>query len=468
LKSFTFLAKSLKSRFFGPATTNDSPFFTFLSPAIVSLRLSGGFVRNVFVLMSGSAFAMVIPVLASPVLTRLYTPNDFGIFALFVSIVTACSMLVTGGYDSALVLPKRDRDALTVMAVCVIVSLGLGVVLFLLSWLASGYADELSGSRISAWLLWVPLLAFVTGLQLMFSFWANRKRQFKTLATNRVVESVATPGISVGLGACSFGVGGLVTGLLAGKIIATFMLARSVWRDKNRLRPSFQRQEMLKQAVRYRDFPFFFAPTSFLDVLALQVPVLLLAKFFGPTVVGLFALTTRVIGAPLTLLSSCVGQVYYQWMAEASHRMENRSHILRIAFYLLLIVAGPLLVIVLFSPSLFAVIFGEEWRAAGEYARILTFPLAAKFIVSPLTVIMPVSGNIRLGSTWKVIYFLSTSITLYIASHFDVKTFFYVYCVHDIVLYTISFLLVLRASSHSRAYQADGRSTVQADEIHRT
>ncbi len=458
MKSITFLAKSLKSRFFGYATANDSPFFTFLSPAIVSLRLSGGFVRNVLVLISGSTFAMVIPVLASPVLTRLYSPTDFGIFALFVSIVTACSMLVTGGYDSALVLPKKDRDALTVMAVCVIVSLALGAVLLLISWLATGYADELSGSRISTWLLWAPLLAFVTGLQLAFSFWANRKRQFKTLATNRVVESVATPGISVGLGACSFGVGGLVAGLLAGKIIATCMLARNVWRDMNRLRPSFHRQDLLKQAVRYRDFPFLFAPTSFLDVLALQVPVLLLAKFFGPVVVGLFALTTRVIGAPLTLLSSCVGQVLYQWMAESSHRKENRSHIFRIALYLLLVVAGPVLLIVLFSPSLFSVIFGEEWRAAGDYARILTFPLAAKFVVSPLTVIMPVSGNIRLGSSWKVIYFLSTSITLYIASHFNVKTFLYVYCVHDVVLYAISFLLVLRASSHSRTYRDGGRS----------
>jgi O-antigen/teichoic acid export membrane protein len=468
LKSFIFLAKSLKSRFFGYATTNDSPFFTFLSPAIVSLRLSDGFVRNVFVLMGGSTFAMVIPVLASPVLTRLYSPNDYGIFALFVSIVTACSVLVTGGYDTAVVLPKRDRDALNVMAVCVTLSLVLGVVLLLISWLASGYADELSGSRISVWLPWVSLSAFVIGLQQTFSFWANRKRQFRTLAANRVVESVATPGINVGLGVCSFGVGGLVMGLLAGKIIATSLLARSLWRDKNKWRPSFQRQGMLKQVIRYRDFPFFFAPTSFLDVLALQVPVLLLAKFFGPTVVGLFALSTRVIGAPLALLSSCVGQVYYQWMAEASHRKENASYVFRIAFYLLLIVAGPLLIIVLFSPSLFSVIFGEEWRTAGEYARILMVPLAAKFVVSPLTVIMPASGNIRLGSIWKVVYFLSTSITLYIASHFNVKTFLYVYCVHDVVLYTISFLLVLRASSHSRAYQADVRSAVQADKIDRT
>jgi O-antigen/teichoic acid export membrane protein len=468
LKSFIFLAKSLKSKFFGYATTNDSPFFTFLSPAIVSLRLSDGFVRNVFILMSGSTFAMIIPVLASPVLTRLYSPSDYGIFALFVSLVTACSVLITGGYDSAVVLPKRDRDALNIVAVCVILSLALGVVLLLILWLASGYADELSGSRISAWLLWVPLLASVIGLQQTFSFWANRKRQFRTLAVNRVVESVATPGISVGLGACSFGVGGLVMGLLAGKIIATSMLVRNVWRDKNKWRPSFQRQGVLKQVVRYRDFPLFFAPTSFLDVLALQVPVLLLAKFFGPTVVGLFALTTRVIGAPLTLLSSCVGQVYYQWMAETSHRKESPSYVLRIALYLFLIVAGPLVIIVLFSPALFSVIFGEEWRTAGEYARILMFPLAAKFVVSPLTVIMPVSGNVRLGSTWKIVYFLSTSITLYIASQFSVKTFFYVYCVHDVVLYAISFLLILRASSHSKAYETDARTAVPTDETHRT
>ncbi len=110
----------------------------------------------------------------------------------------------------------------------------------------------------------------------------------------------------------------------------------------------------------------------------------------------------------------------------------------------------PVLAAILFSPPLFAFVFGEPWRIAGDYARILAFPLAVKFVVSPLAVIMPATGNIRVGSIWKTVYFVTTWATLGIACHFRPKTFLYVYSIHDSVLYACYFLLILKASVAGR------------------
>jgi O-antigen/teichoic acid export membrane protein len=457
LKSFLFLVRTLGSRVFDYATMEDRYFFNFLSPAIRSLRLVDGFVRNVFVLMSGATIAMIVPLLATPLLTRLYTPEDYGIFALYLSIVLPLSVLITGNYELALMLPKRDEEAFNLLSVCASASLLIGAGFLLASSFLAGHTASLLGSSlISTWLPLAPVLAFIIGLQQTFSYWANRKKQFKSLGANKIVESIVTPVASTAFGFCSWGVGGLVVGLLGGKIVATWMLGRGVWRAKTKSKWQFKVKLMLLQARRYADFPLVSTPASLLDLLALQIPILLLTRSFGPSVVGLFALSNRVIGAPLALVGSCVAQVYYQWTAEARHRNDDlRSYVVKVAGYLSLIVAGPLVAAVLFSPSLFSVLFGEQWRIAGEYARILVFPLAARFIVSPLAVIMPASGNVKLGAVWKIGYFCSTAVVLYVASSFQPRTFLYIYGAHELVLWGVNFLVILRASADVRSTGGD-------------
>jgi len=423
-----------------------------LHPAVRSLRLADGFVRNVFVLMSGTTVAMIIPVAASPLMTRLYSPYEFGIFALYVSIVTIISVPISGNYDWAVVLPKKDEDAINLVGVCLAASLFVAIVLFILSWLFAGETSALLGNRhISAWLRLVPLTAFIMGLQETLSYWANRRRQFKRIGANRIIESIATPVVTLALGLRSWGVGGLVTGLMGGKAAATWMLGRGLWKEKKERGLLLSKKSMLEQGKRYSDFPLYSAPTSFLDTLALQIPVLLLMKFFSPPVVGLFALATKAIGTPLALVGSSVGKVYYQWISEAAREdLDLRSYVLQVAKYLFLLVSGPVLLVVLFSPVLFRFVFGSQWGVAGEYARILVFPLAIKFIVAPLSLIMPASGNIRLGSVWKMIYFCSTAIVLFVAAHFPAKTFLCIYGAHEMVLYGFYFFLILKASTDLR------------------
>jgi len=286
------------------------------------------------------------------------------------------------------------------------------------------------------------------GLQQTLSYWANRKRQFKRLGANRVIESIVHPALTLAVGLRSWGVGGLIAGLLGGKAAATWVLGRGVWAEKKREGLRLRRRTMVEQGRRYSDFPLYSAPASFLDVLALQIPVLLLTKFYNPAVVGLFALAMKVIGAPLSLVGTCVYQVYYQWISEAAHRGGDlKFYVMRVAKYLLLIVSGPVVATVLFSPSLFRIVFGARWEAAGEYARILVFPLAIKFIISPLAAIMPASGNIRLGSAWKMIYFASSAVVLFVGAHFGSKAFLCIYGGHELLLYAFYFSLILKAST---------------------
>ncbi len=448
MASLASLVATLKSRILAFAVMEDRYLFGFLTPALRSFRVADGFVRNVFVLMTGSTIAMIIPIIAAPILTRLYSPTDYGVLALYVSIVSLVSVPMTANYDSAIMLPEKDGDALNLAAVCVAIAFLLGTLLLLVSWCFAGQIGAVLGNgHIAPYLPLAPLMAFMMGLHGTFMSWVNRKREYRRLAANKIMESAVTPLASLAFGVLSWGPAGLIASLLGGKAAAASMLGHRAWREKRQSRIPLKKETMLDQARLYRDFPLFSAPTSFLDMAALQVPVFLLTRSFGPAVVGLFALTTRVLGAPLALVSQSIAQVYYQWVTEAGHRKDETSYVLKVAGYLALIASGPVVAAMLFSPSVFAFIFGAKWRIAGEYARVLVLPLAVKFVVSPLAVIMPATGNIRVGAGWKTIYFVSTLVTLSIASHFQVKTFIYVYSIHDSVLYACYFFLIVKASA---------------------
>jgi O-antigen/teichoic acid export membrane protein len=452
LRALTTFLKTLGSRAFEYVAMKEGLFPGLLSPVFKNLRVSGGFIRSVFVLTSGSTIAMIVPTVAAPFLTRLYTPHDYGVFALYVSIVTVFSVPIGGNYDSAAMLPSKDEDALNLLALSLAASFLLSVAsLFAPVFFAVPIGRLFGSESIVAWLWFVPLVGFIMAVQLAFSYWGNRKRQFKRLAASRILEAVFTPAVSLGLGMRAWGAAGLIAGLFGGKLVSVWMLERSVRQGKRAAGLSVRWKTMRGQARKYRDFPLYSAPTSFLDILALQIPILLLTRFFDSSSVGWFALTTRVIGAPLALIGSCVGQVYYQWFAEAGRGNDDlRSYPIKVAAYLALAVAGPLLIAIVFSPSLFSLVFGKEWQIAGEYARILAIPLVVKFIVSPLAVTMPASGNVKLGSIWRIAYFLSTALVLYIAAHFTVWTFLYVYCALELMFYILYFFLILKASAGSR------------------
>jgi len=454
LASLASLFSMTRSRILAFASMEDRYFFNFFSPALQSFRVVDGFVRNVFVLMTGATIAVIIPVAAAPMLTRLYTPHDYGVLALYVSIVSIVSVPLTANYDSAVMLPQKDGDALNLAAVCVVVASFLSLVLLFASRVFSRQIGAFLGNgNIAPYLPTAAVMAFLMALHATLTYWANRKRQYRRLSTNKIVESVVTPFASIVLGVSAWGASGLIFALLGGKAAAVLMLGQSAWREKRQSRISLKKTIMLDQARRYSDFPLFSAPTSLLDIVALQVPVLLMTKSFGAAVVGLFALTTRALGAPAALAGQCISQVYYQWITQGDRRNEDASHVLKIAGCLALVALGPVLAAILFAPLLFAFVFGAPWRIAGDYARILAFPLAVKFVVSPLAVIMPGTGNIRVGSIWKMVYFATTWATLGIACHFRPKTFLYVYSIHDSVLYACYFLLIVKASAGGRAVQ---------------
>ena len=356
------------------------------------LKPKSEFSRNVLTLMTGTTIAQAIPIAISPILTRIYTPEDFGIFAIYMSVASILSVMATGRYELAIMLPKKDEDAINIVALSLIISFLVSFIVLLIVFLFNASITALLGNpEISSWLYFIPLSVLLTGIYQSFNYWSNRKKQYKRLATSRVVQSGTTASSNLAMGFSGFGSGGLIGSSLLGQGVATFVLGRIIFKeDRNRF-GNIKRLKIFALGRRYISFLTVNLPHTFLNVLSSNFPVLLISYFFGNLVTGFYSISNRVIVAPIGIITNSYGQVFLQHISSSIISQKEKEFFFKKTVYRILGYSFvPFLLLFFFLPQLFQTIFGKNWIEAGIYGQILIPMLYFRFvgsIVSSVTVV---------------------------------------------------------------------------------
>ncbi|MBN1461178.1 MAG: oligosaccharide flippase family protein [Armatimonadetes bacterium] len=349
--------------------------------------------------MTGTGVSQALVLLAAPALSRLYDPAAFGVFSLFVAAVSVITPLVHMQYASAVVLPKEDRDAgalfFTGNAVVLAVStLSLVVVAFG----RGAIAELLNAPDLAWWLWWLPPVLLLTGMSEILSFWATRRKRFWSISSRYVARSVAQVAVQLLTGIWRRGPGGLVAGTIVGQAVETMTLGVQVLRkDARVLAGSLHGGDMRRVASEYRMFPQYGAPATFLNGVSQSIPAFILSGFFGTSLVGLYGMTLRVIGYPVTFVKRSVRQALLQRVAEIEARGESNLPLFRKAtLALVALAAPPTIAVVVVGPWLFSTILGDEWAQAGEYARWLVLWIVCGLANVPATTVLQVLKRQRL------------------------------------------------------------------------
>lgn len=407
------------------------------------------FLGQVAALMTGAVVAQAVPVLLSPVLTRLYTPEDFAVFALFMSINGVLATVAAGRYDEAILLPADEDDALNVVALSWLVLTALCVMLAVVLFVADGriparWIQTLQGD----WLYVLPLTLFLSASFQILTGWNNRGGRFNQLAASR-----ATQGILGGAGQCGLGVAsplglGLVWGWVFGYFAGAAMLLRAnlptLWRGRH----AVNTQRLITNARTYRRFPLLSTWGCLLGNGGSMMALLIISHSFSATITGLFSFTLRVLALPLFLISNAIAQVLHQRIA----RMNNEDpamilpYVLRSAMVLGLIAIPFVIGLALVGTELFAFLFGAAWAPAGEYAGVLSLAVGIRFVVSPLTAVLSLDHNVKSCVQWQVLYFVSVVVTLGLGSGLPFEAFLKLYVAHELVLYSLYFIVVIRGA----------------------
>jgi O-antigen/teichoic acid export membrane protein len=349
--------------------------------------------RAIVMLAGAGALGQAVLVLAAPVLTRLYTPDDLGALAVFAGLTYVLGVMAPLRFETAIPVPTDDTTASHLLVLAVLSTVATSVLCALGVWLLGDAVVRAANVPVLAPFLWLlPLSVLATGLQWTLNAWAVRRGAFTAIARGKVVYGVATVATQVGLGLVRAGTPGLLLGAAAGPAGTCALLARRLWRwDRAALaRPG--RAALARVARRFVKFPLLGVPGTLIDSVGLTLPMLLLAVVYGPQVVGWFALAQRVAGRPLEILGDAVAQVF----TGAAARLAGTNPAALPRLLGTIVAAGAALAgpyaagIALLGPAAFPRLFGPDWAEAGQYARALSLMVFAQAVASPTSAIFDV------------------------------------------------------------------------------
>ena len=401
--------------------------------------------RNILTLISGTILAQAIPISISPILTRLYSPSDFGTFALYFTLAVLLGSIVAGRYELSILIPKGDENARQIVLFSIFISFLVSILLFIficiyIDWLVY----LLKNPEIRIWLYILPLNVFILSIINILYYWFNRRKEYKVLAKTKILQSSNRSFFSLLFGFFHKSYG-LIIGILIGSFSNFIYSVKKANDDHLFRKPNIHKIIILMK--RYSDFPKFNVLTTLLENVSGNIPIYLLTIFFGPVVVGFFSLSQQVIRVPLSLIGVSFGDVFRQ---KASHNLQHTGdcrNIFLVTFKKLFIIATiPFLVFYLIAPPLFSFIFGAEWEMAGIYAQIMTPLFFLQFISSPLSNMFLIAEKQKLDLLIQIFSFIAMSSGMIIGYYIskDIPTILYIFT----IIYSIKYLIQLTLSYH--------------------
>jgi len=392
-------------------------------------------------LATGTTLSQAIPFLVSPLLTRIYSPEEWGIFSLYMSLAVILITIATGRYELAIILPKSDKEAINIVAVCVFIACCLSVLfLFTVLLFKSNIAMMLGNPQISNWLFFLPLSILIVGVYQSFNYWSNRKSHYKAMSISKVLQTSVAAIAQIVFGLFLLKPIGLLLGTILGQCAAMISIVRNALKNGNEVSifKDINITSMKATAVRYINFPKYLIVAHSLNIISIQLPILFLSTIYSSSIVGLFDLAQRTTKLPMILVGSAIGDVFRQKATEDYHQFGNCKEIYLITIKkLILISIIPLIILYFIAPYLFSVFFGDTWRISGEYVRLMTIMLFFQFISSPLSNMYMIAEKQKQDLILQVSILVLSYLSLYIG---------------HLVFNNITYIIILYSSVNSLIY----------------
>ena len=349
--------------------------------------------RNILTVVTGTAGAQAITLAFMPVITRIYGPEAYGVLGTFLSVTMMLIPVAALTYPIAIVLPKRDGDARGLVRLALAIALSLATVVALaLQFFGDQLARTLEIEIIQPYLMLIPFVMFCGAALEICQQWLFRTQRFRITASVAVGHSLLFNSMRTLAGLVQSSALVLVCTTALQQALHAAMLGLAMLRAKPHAdnHADEAEQGMLALARRHSDFPRFRAPVMLINAVSQHLPTLVLAAYFGPAAAGFFALCKQALTMPTNLIGKSVADVYYPRISRAIHDREPvAAMLLKATAALGLVGLVPFSLVAVFGPWLFALVFGEQWHVAGEYARWLALAEYVIFVSRPCVVAVP-------------------------------------------------------------------------------
>lgn len=367
---------------------------------------ASAFASNVALMLAGTVLGQAASVILSPVLTRIYSPAEFGWLSVYTAVLSISGVIAAFGFDQAIPIADSIPELANLLAVSAFALLGMVGLLSIATWLLPHFFSLVSsfGPLLGCSFL-LPLGFFCLGAYYVLVAAATRLGAFRQIAQSRISQGLGGPISQIVFGLLGFGAPGLAAGFVIGQSSGTLMIASRVHRDVPDLRHHMSWQGMAAVVRRYAGFPLFASWARLLDMAGGgTVLFLVFSLCYSTEVAGYLFLIERVIARPLLVVSTSLLQVF---TGEAGRAVRQEPAKFRRRFYQVvpqqfILSAAWILVANLVANWAFPLLFGHQWSATIPYLR------AASAAYLMLSVLHPVSNSLQilerqvLSAVWQI------------------------------------------------------------------
>lgn len=378
--------------------------------------------------MTGTVVAQAIPILISPILTRVFSPADFGQFAFYLAIVTVLATVVSGKYEQAIPLPKSERTAicLTWLSLLLTLSTTAILVIFVLIWY--GYDNsvfvyyELSIESLA----WIVLGTLILGAYQSINYWLIRTQDYKKISKNKVVQAFFNASISILVGAYITKSSGLIIGDIISRAYAFLDFFKRFYSPNHQ--PALISKTLLlnarilmRVAKNYKDYPVFLIPGSLMNILAKQMPFIVFGFIYSPILTGLMMMAQRIILGPLGIISTSFSQALLKTMADQIRVKGECWQVYKKSLLILLLIPIPIVILGYFLlEKTIILVFGGAWIQLTEVVFILTPYFYIYLVSGTLNIVIIAAGKQKVNLLIQVVFFLIVSIAIAFCAFYNI------------------------------------------------
>ena len=346
------------------------------------------FLRNVGVLMVGTVLAHLITVLAIPVTTRLYEPSDFSVLALYSSILGLLTTFSTFSLHIGIPLETSRRRGISLllaaMSTVVLTLLVMGILILVFHEVILNLLGEPDFNPY-LWLV-IPGVLFSAAYAVL-QMWFSRVKNFSLIARTRVTRSIGGTGTQLAMGFAGAGPIGLILGHMLYMSLGVLAFLRSLLVNNHRVIRAVNQKEVRSAVKRNSKYIYFTTPENFMNMAAVQLPVIAIAATPSAGEVGYLYLAMQLMTMPMILIGSSIGQAFIAEAPQRLKRNELPEFCFKIVRHLSVLCIPPLIIAAFLAPHFTEIVFGEGWQRTGSLVAWMAPWIALQFITSPISTV---------------------------------------------------------------------------------
>ncbi|MEH7119240.1 oligosaccharide flippase family protein [Neobacillus vireti] len=396
------------------------------------------YLKSIGTLFTGSLIAQLITIILSPVITRIYTPEDLGYYSLLLSVIAMFGTAITGRYDMPIVKVNNESEVYSLIVASSIINVIFSSVVSVCS-LAYFIIYENMYSNIGITILLIFPMFIMTGVINTVSSYNNRYKEYKLLSSVSINRAITQNSGQVLFGIFGLGIKGLLISNFLSLLVGLNAQFKRLKRNLTLLK-EVNFKEVKEVLIRYNNQLFFSTPSILLNTVSYSLINFLISYLYGAKVLGYYSLSYRMLGLPLSLISMNVARVFFEQASSELRLTGMCINSFKKTFKFLFYIAIPMgIILIILAPTAFSFVFGSSWKTAGIYVQVLTPMFVARFIILSLTSVLVITDNQKYELKMQALFIVSTSIAFLLSKFLNLGIFYFLSLIS--LMYLISYII---------------------------